>query len=134
MIKRVNHIAIAVADLEKAAEPYRLLGVPVSEPEILPEHGVRVCFLEFENVKIELLEAHGADSPIAKFMQKNPAGGMHHVCYDVEDLAATTAALDGAGIRVLGGGEPKIGAHGNPVIFTHPADLSGVLTEFEEPR
>lgn len=132
MIKRVNHIAIAVPDLEQAAEAYRRLGVPVSEPQALPEHGVRVVFLEFENVKLELLEALGDHSPITKFMQKSPAGGMHHICYDVEDIDATATALQASGIRVLGSGAPRIGAHGHPVIFAHPADLHGVLTEFEE--
>ncbi|MFG6082413.1 methylmalonyl-CoA epimerase [Paracoccus litorisediminis] len=134
MIKRVNHIAIAVPDLELAAQTWRNLGVTVSEPQTLPEHGVRVVFLEFGNVKLELLEAYGEGSPIGKFMQKNPSGGMHHVCFDVDDIGATSAKLQDAGIRVLGGGQPKIGAHGNPVLFAHPSDLFGVLTEFEEPH
>ncbi|MTH79036.1 methylmalonyl-CoA epimerase [Paracoccus aestuariivivens] len=134
MIKRVNHIAIAVPDLELAAETYRRLGVTVSEPQVLPEHGVRVVFLEFENVKLELIETYGEKSPVASFMRKNPSGGIHHVCFDVEDLQSTSETLKDAGIRVLGDGPPKIGAHGNPVLFAHPADLFGVLTEFEEPR
>lgn len=134
MLKRVNHIALAVPDLEAAAETYRRLGVAVSAPQDLPEHGVRVVFLDLGNVKLELLEPLGEASPIRRFLEKNPAGGLHHVCYDVDDLAPVRAALGEAGIRVLGEGEPKIGAHGNPVLFAHPADLFGTLTEFEETR
>ncbi|ACI59518.1 methylmalonyl-CoA epimerase (plasmid) [Rhizobium leguminosarum bv. trifolii WSM2304] len=129
MLKRVNHIAIAVPDLGEASEVYRALGVPISEPQVLPEHGVRVCFLEFANVKLELLEAIGDGSPIAKFLGRNPAGGVHHICYDVDDLVHVAATVKNAGVRLLGNEQPKIGAHGHPVLFAHPSDLSGVLTE-----
>lgn len=132
MIRRVNHIAIAVPDLKLAGETYRRLGVSVSEPQELPEHGVQVCFLEFQNLKIELVQAQGDASPIERFMDKNPVGGMHHICFEVDKLAPVTSVLRGNDIRVLGSGEPRIGAHGNPVIFAHPSDLFGVLTEFEE--
>lgn len=124
MIRRVNHIAIAVPSFELASATYRKLGVKVSEPQELPEHGVRVSFMEFENLKLEPVEAFGDGSPIQRFMEKSPGGGMHHLCLDVEDLEPA--------IRVLGSGEPKIGAHGNPVVFAHPSDLFGVLTEFEQ--
>ncbi|WCK80167.1 methylmalonyl-CoA epimerase [Agrobacterium fabrum] len=132
MIRRVNHIAIAVPDLELASETYRRLGVSVSEPQELPEHGVQVCFLEFENFKIELVQALGDGSPVERFMEKNRVGGIHHICFEVEALDPLTSALRDIDIRVLGSGGPKIGAHGNPVIFAHPSDLFGVLTEFEE--
>ncbi|QCL98191.1 methylmalonyl-CoA epimerase [Agrobacterium tumefaciens] len=132
MIRRVNHIAIAVPDLEAASATYRRLGVTVSESQELPEHGVRVSFLEFDNLKLELVEALGDASPIQRFIEKKPAGGIHHVCFEVEGLGPVTTVLRESGIRVLGSGEPKIGAHGNPVIFAHPSDLFGVLTEFEE--
>ena len=132
MITRVNHIAIAVPNLELASATYRKLGVTVSEPQELLEHGVRVSFMEFENLKLELVEAFGDGSPIQRFMEKNPGGGMHHVCFDVEDLGAAVSDLRESGIRVLGSGEPKIGAHGNPVVFAYPSDLFGVLTEFEQ--
>lgn len=132
MIRRVNHLAIAVPDLERASETYRALGVPVSQPQDLPEHGVRVVFLEFENLKIELVEAFGEGSPIERFMVKNPAGGMHHICFEVAELGPTVETLSDNGIRILGSGDARIGAHGNPVILAHPSDLCGVLTEFEE--
>ena len=132
MIRRVNHLAIAVPDLERASQIYRGLGVPVSEPQELPEHGVRVVFLEFENIKLELVEALGEQSPIQRFMERNPAGGMHHICFEVGALDPAVAKLADCGIRVLGTGSAKIGAHGNPVVFAHPSDLFGVLTEFEE--
>lgn len=132
MIRRVNHIAIAVPDLERASATYRKLGVPVSEPQDLPEHGVRVAFLEFDNIKLELMEALGDASPIERFLQKNPTGGMHHICYEVEELSPAVVALKETGVRMLNAGEARIGAHGNPVVFAHPADFSGVLTEFEE--
>ncbi|CVI24817.1 Methylmalonyl-CoA epimerase [Agrobacterium fabacearum CFBP 5771] len=132
MIRRVNHIAIAVPDLEAASATYRRLGVTVSESQELPEHGVRVSFLEFDNLKLELVEALGDASPIQRFIEKNPAGGIHHVCFEVEGLGPVTTVLRESGIRVLGSGVPKIGADGNPVIFAHPSDLFGVLTEFEE--
>ena len=132
MLKRVNHIAIAVPDLAAAAGRYRDLGVTTTEPQELPEHGVRIVFVEFENTKIELLEPLGPGSPIAAFLERQPAGGIHHICFEVPDLLAARDRLSATGIRILGDGEPKIGAHGNPVLFAHPKDMSGVLFEFEE--
>ena len=133
MIGRLNHVALAVPDLTEAAERYRTaLGASVSEPQPLPEHGVTVVFIELDNTKIELLEPLGADSPISVFLAKNPRGGMHHVCYEVSDIRAARDRLVASGARVLGDGEPKIGAHGKPVIFLHPSDLFGTLTELEE--
>ena len=133
MIGRLNHVALAVPDLTEAAERYRTaLGASVSEPKPLPEHGVTVVFIELDNTKIELLEPLGADSPISVFLAKNPRGGMHHVCYEVSDIRAARDRLVASGARVLGDGEPKIGAHGKPVIFLHPSDLFGTLTELEE--
>ena len=132
MLKRVNHIAIAVPDLETASDRYRSLGVTVSSPQELAEHGVRVAFVEFENIKIELLETLGGASPIAAFLQRQPAGGIHHICFDVDDLQKAVDAATSNGIRLLAGGEAKIGAHGNPVIFAHPKDFQGTLVEFEE--
>lgn len=132
MLKRVNHIAIAVPDLAAAAGRYRDLGVTTTEPQELPEHGVRIVFVEFENTKIELLEPLGPNSPIAAFLERQPAGGIHHVCFDVDDISAAIGTATANGIRLLGGGEPKIGAHGNPVVFAHPKDFQGTLVEFEE--
>lgn len=133
MIDRLNHVAIATPDVTAASEIYRgALGAEVSAPQDLPEHGVRVVFVTLPNTKVELLEPLGPDSPIAGFLQKNPAGGMHHVCYEVEDIRAAAARLAAAGARILGDGEPKIGAHGKPVLFLHPKDMGGVLTELEE--
>lgn len=132
MIRRVNHIAIAVPDLQHASEIYRQLGVPVLEPQDLPEHGVRVSFVKFDNLTLELMEPFGDASPIQRFLERNPGGAMHHLCFEVEAIDAATEVLQEQGIRVLGSGKPKQGAHGNPVIFAHPADLFGVLTEFEE--
>ncbi|ATN33974.1 methylmalonyl-CoA epimerase [Rhizobium sp. ACO-34A] len=133
MLGRVNHVAIAVPDLAAATASYRdTLGARVSEPQALPEHGVTVVFVELPNTKIELLEPLGADSPIAAFLAKNPGGGMHHICYEVEDILATRDQLAGGGARVLGGGEPKIGAHGKPVLFLHPKDFYGTLIELEQ--
>jgi methylmalonyl-CoA/ethylmalonyl-CoA epimerase len=133
MIGRLNHVAIATADLAAATGVYRdALGAAVSAPQDLPEHGVRVVFVTLPNTKIELLEPLGDASPIAAFLAKNPAGGLHHVCYEVEDIRAAAARLAAAGARVLGDGEPKIGAHGKPVLFLHPKDVGGVLTELEE--
>ncbi|EYR84013.1 MULTISPECIES: methylmalonyl-CoA epimerase [unclassified Shinella] len=132
MLKRVNHIAIAVPDLAAAASRYRDLGVTTTEPQELPEHGVRIVFVEFENTKIELLEPLGPNSPIAAFLERQPAGGIHHVCFDVDDISAAIGTATANGIRLLGGGEPKIGAHGNPVVFAHPKDFQGTLVEFEE--
>ena len=133
MIGRLNHVALAVPDLTEAAERYRTaLGASVSEPQPLPEHGVTVVFIELDNTKIELLEPLGADSPISVFLAKNPRGGMHHVCYEVSDIRAARDRLVASGARVLGDGEPKIGAHGKPVLFLHPSDVFGTLTELEE--
>ena len=133
MIGRLNHVAIAVADLEAAAALYRTsLGARVSEPASLPEHGVRVVFVELPNAKIELLQPLGENSPIAKFLQKNPDGGMHHLCFEVDDILAARDQLKLAGARVLGDGEAKIGAHGKPVLFLHPKDFNGTLIELEQ--
>ena len=133
MIGRLNHVAIAVPDLDVAATRYRdALGADVSDPQSLPEHGVRVVFVELGNTKVELLEPLGDESPIAAFLTKNPAGGMHHVCYEVDDIAAARDRLLADGSRVLGDGEPKIGAHGKPVLFLHPKDFCGTLVELEE--
>ena len=131
MIGRLNHIAIAVPDLSTAAAKYRdLLGASVGEPQALPEHGVTVVFIDTGNTKVELLEPLGEGSPIAGFLVKNPGGGMHHICFEVPDLAAAAAQLVAGGARVLGG--PKIGAHGRPVVFVHPKDFDGTLIELEE--
>ena len=133
MIGRLNHVAIAVKDLEKSAALYRdTLGAKVSAPQPEPNHGVTVVFIELPNTKIELLQPLGADSPIAKFLEKNPDGGMHHVCYEVEDILAARDQLKAKGARVLGDGEPKIGAHGKPVLFLHPKDFNGTLVELEQ--
>jgi methylmalonyl-CoA/ethylmalonyl-CoA epimerase len=133
MIGRLNHIAIAVPDLMAAAARYRdLLGAQVGPPQALPEHGVTVVFIDTGNSKLELLEPLGADSPIAGFLAKNPGGGMHHICFEVPDLAAAAATLTAGGARVLGDGTPKTGAHGLPVLFLHPRDFDGTLIELEE--
>ena len=133
MLGRLNHVAIAVPDLAAAAEVYAgTLGAEVSPPQPLPEHGVTVVFVTLPNTKIELLEPLGEDSPIARFLEKNPAGGMHHLCYEVEDIDAARDRLLAVGARVLGDGEPKIGAHGKPVLFLHPKDFSGTLIELEQ--
>lgn len=133
MIGRLNHVAIVVPDLKAAAAVYRdLLGARVSAPEDLPEHGVTTVFVELPNTKIELLHPLGSDSPIAKFLQSNPAGGMHHVCYEVGDIGLARDLLRKAGARVLGDGEPRIGAHGKPVLFLHPKDFCGTLVELEQ--
>lgn len=133
MIGRLNHVAIAVPDLEKAAAKYRdLLGAEVHHPQALPEHGVTVVFVLLENSKIELLYPLGPNSPIAKFLEANPSGGMHHVCFEVPDLADAAEALVAGGARILGDGTPKIGAHGLPVLFLHPKDFDGTLIELEE--
>ncbi|MCX7899764.1 MAG: methylmalonyl-CoA epimerase [Methylocystis sp.] len=133
MIGRLNHVAIVVENVEKASELYRsALGAKVSAPEIVAEHGVTVVFIELPNTKIELLEPYGENSPVAGFLAKNPAGGMHHVCYEVEDILAARDRLKAAGARVLGDGEPKIGAHGKPVLFLHPKDFCGTLVELEQ--
>ena len=133
MLGRVNHIALAVPDLEAAVARYRdSLGATVSAPQVLPEHGVTVVFVTFDNTKVELLEPLGEASPIASFLAKNPDGGMHHICYEVTDILAARDRLQAAGARVLGNGEPRIGAHGNPVLFLHPKDFFGTLVELEE--
>ena len=133
MIGRLNHVAIAVPDLEAAAEQYRTaLGANVGTPKDEPDHGVTVVFIELPNTKIELLYPLGDDSPITGFLEKNPAGGIHHVCYEVEDILSARDQLKEAGLRVLGNGEPKIGAHGKPVLFLHPKDMNGTLTELEQ--
>ena len=133
MIGRLNHVAIAVKDLEKSASLYRdTLGARVSPPQAEPTHGVTVVFIELPNTKIELLAPLGENSPIAKFLEKNPDGGMHHVCYEVDDILAARDRLKAGGARVLGDGEPKIGAHGKPVLFLHPKDFNGTLVELEQ--
>lgn len=133
MIGRLNHIAIAVPDLSAASAVYRnILSANVSEPLPLPEHGVRVCFITLPNTKVELLQPLGEDSPVAKFLASNPQGGIHHVCYEVEDILAARDRLIAEGARILGTGEPKIGAHGLPVLFLHPKDFCGTLVELEE--
>jgi len=133
MIGRLNHVAIAVPDIAAASATYRdALGATVSEAVEQPDHGVTTVFIELPNTKIELLEPLGADSPIAKFLEKSPSGGMHHVCYEVDDIRAARDRLVAAGARVIGDGEPKIGAHGKPVLFLHPKDFCGTLTELEE--
>jgi methylmalonyl-CoA/ethylmalonyl-CoA epimerase len=133
MIGRLNHIAIAVPRLSEAAELYRrALGAEVSEPVAQPAHGVTVVFVTLPNTKIELLEPLGENSPIAAFLARNSAGGIHHVCYEVADIRAARDHLKAAGARVLGDGEPRIGAHGKPVLFLHPKDFCGTLVEIEE--
>ncbi|KEQ06829.1 MULTISPECIES: methylmalonyl-CoA epimerase [Pseudorhizobium] len=133
MLGRVNHIAIAVPDLAQATATYRdLLNARVSQPQALPEHGVTVVFVELENTKVELLEPLGEGSPLAAFLEKNPSGGMHHICYEVADILAARDQLQLAGMRILGDGTPKTGAHGKPVLFLHPKDMAGTLVELEE--
>lgn len=133
MIGRLNHVAIAVPDLDAAAAQYRdALGAKVGKPQDEPDHGVTVIFIELPNTKIELLYPLGDDSPINGFLEKNPSGGIHHVCYEVDDIIAARDSLKASGLRALGNGEPKIGAHGKPVIFLHPKDMNGVLTELEQ--
>jgi methylmalonyl-CoA/ethylmalonyl-CoA epimerase len=133
MIGRLNHVAIAVRDIAKAAAVYRdILGAQVSAVVPQPEHGVSTVFITLPNTKIELLEPLDADSPIAKFLDRNPDGGIHHLCYEVADVAAARDALLARGARVLGDGTPKIGAHGKPVLFLHPKDFCGTLVELEQ--
>jgi methylmalonyl-CoA/ethylmalonyl-CoA epimerase len=133
MIGRLNHVAIAVPDLEGAARTYReTLGAKVSEPLPQPEHGVTVVFIELPNTKVELVHPLGDKSPLANFLEKNPAGGIHHICYEVEDILAARDRLKAEGARVLGDGEPRIGAHGKPVLFLHPKDFCGTLVELEQ--
>lgn len=133
MIGRLNHVAIAVRNIAVSTAIYRdTLGAKVTAPQAMPEHGVTVVFVELPNTKIELLEPLGAASPIAKFLEKSPDGGIHHVCYEVEDIIAARDKLKAQGARVLGDGEPKIGAHGKPVLFLHPKDFCGTLVEIEQ--
>ncbi len=133
MIGRLNHVAVAVPNLAAAVAQYRdTLGARVSAPDALPEHGVTVVFVTLPNTKIELLEPLGTDSPIAKFLERNPAGGVHHLCYEVDDIIAARDQLEAGGARVLGDGEPRTGAHGKPVIFLHPKDFCGTLIELEQ--
>lgn len=133
MIGKLNHVAIVVPDLEAASAIYRdTLGASVSQPLELPEHGVITVFVELPNTKIELLHPMSDESPIAKFLEKNPSGGMHHICYEVADIEAAAAKLQESGARVLGDGTPKIGAHNKPVLFLHPKDFCGTLVELEQ--
>lgn len=133
MLGRINHVALAVRDLSAAEEAYRqMLGAKLSTRQALPEHGVTVVFVELPNSKVELLEPLGENSPIAAFLDKNPAGGMHHICYEVDDILTARDHLKQSGARVLGDGEPKIGAHGKPVLFLHPKDFFGTLIELEQ--
>jgi len=133
MIGRLNHVAIAVKDIAKASAVYRdTLGAQVSDKVPQPDHGVSTVFITLPNTKIELLEPLGEGSPIAKFLDKNPDGGIHHVCYEVDDIKAARDKLKAEGARVLGDGEPKIGAHGKPVLFLHPKDFCGTLVELEQ--
>ena len=133
MIGRLNHVAIVVPDLAAAAALYRdTLGARVSPPLALPAHGVTVVFVELPNTKIELLEPLGTDSPVAGFLAKNPSGGMHHLCYEVPDIIVARDRLKASGARVLGDGEPRIGAHDKPVLFLHPKDFCGTLIEIEQ--
>jgi methylmalonyl-CoA/ethylmalonyl-CoA epimerase len=132
-IGRLNHVAIAVTDVAKAARVYRdTLGAEISAAVAQPDHGVTTVFVTLPNTKIELMEPLGESSPIAKFLQRSPDGGIHHLCYEVDDILATRDQLKARGVRVLGDGEPKIGAHGKPVLFLHPKDLCGTLIEIEE--
>ena len=133
MIGRLNHVAIAVRDLKSGSRVYRdTLGAELSDPLPQPEHGVTVVFVTLPNTKIELLEPLGAGSPIQKFLDRNPDGGIHHICYEVDDIRAARDQLLGQGARVLGSGEPRIGAHGKPVLFLHPKDFCGTLVELEQ--
>jgi len=133
MIGRLNHVAIAVPDLAAAAALYRdTLGAKVGAPQDEPDHGVTVVFIDLPNTKIELLAPLGEGSPIAGFLEKSPAGGIHHICYEVDDILAARDRLKAGGARVLGSGEPKIGAHGKPVLFLHPKDFTGCLVELEQ--
>lgn len=133
MIGRLNHVAIAVKDLAAATSVYKnALGAEMTPPLPQPEHGVTVVFVTLPNTKIEFLEPLGEGSPIAKFLERNPDGGIHHICYEVDDIIAARDTLKAQGARVLGDGNPKIGAHGKPVLFLHPKDFCGTLTELEQ--
>ncbi|MDE2466833.1 MAG: methylmalonyl-CoA epimerase [Alphaproteobacteria bacterium] len=133
MIGRLNHVAIATRDISSAADVYRqTLGAKVSDPVPQPDHGVTTVFVDLPNTKIELLEPLGENSPIAKFLEKNPSGGMHHICYEVDDIHAAVAQMKAKGATITGSGEPRIGAHGKPVVFLHPKDFVGTLIELEQ--
>jgi methylmalonyl-CoA/ethylmalonyl-CoA epimerase len=133
MIGRLNHVAIVVPDLDAASAVYRdTLGASVSAPVAMPEHGVTTVFVDLGNTKVELLQPLGESSPIARFLERNPGGGMHHVCYEVDDIHAAARTLASQGARVLGDGAPRIGAHGKPVLFLHPKDFCGTLVELEQ--
>ncbi|MBQ09260.1 MAG: methylmalonyl-CoA epimerase [Gammaproteobacteria bacterium] len=133
MIGKINHIAIAVPDLESASKTYKdILGANVSDPVAMPDHGVTTVFVELPNTKIELLEPLGSDSPIQKFLEKNPKGGMHHICYEVDDIYDARDQLIKNGAKILGSGEPSVGAHDKPVLFLHPRDFCGTLIEIEQ--
>lgn len=132
LITWLNHIAIAVPDLAKAAAQYEMLGATVSEPQCLPDHGVTVVFATLPNTKIELLHPYGEASPVAAFLEKNPSGGIHHICFEVSDVDKAAETVVGMGARVLGDGKAKLGAHNKPVIFAHPKDFDGALVEFEQ--
>jgi methylmalonyl-CoA/ethylmalonyl-CoA epimerase len=133
MLGRLNHVALAVPDVEAAARLYRdRLGAQVSKPKPLPEHGVTIVFVDLENSKIELMQPLGENSPIAGFLARNPDGGIHHVCYEVENIRAARERLKNEGVRILGNGEPKTGMHGRPVIFLHPKDFAGTLNIFRD--
>jgi len=133
MIGRLNDVAIVVPDLEAAAATYaETLGAKVSAPIELPEHGVTTIFVELPNTKIELLQPLGENSPVAKFLERNPDGGMHHVCYEVDEILTARDQLVASGARILGDGEPRTGAHGKPVLFLHPKDFCGTLVEIEQ--
>jgi methylmalonyl-CoA/ethylmalonyl-CoA epimerase len=133
MIGRLNHLAIVVPDLGAASAVYRqALGARVSAPQALPAHGVTVVFVELPNAKIELLQPLGEESPLRNFLERNPSGGMHHVCYEVDDIITARDRLRGEGARVLGDGEPRLGAHDKPVLFLHPKDFCGTLIELEQ--
>lgn len=133
MIGRLNHVAVVVPDLEAARRLYEsTLGAKVSQPVAMPEHGVTTVFVELPNAKIELLHPLGEDSPVRNFLERNPAGGVHHICYEVDDILKARDRLKAKGVRILGRGEPRIGAHGKPVIFLHPKDFCGTLIELEQ--
>lgn len=133
MIGRMNHVAIAVPDLAAASSVYKtMLGARVSEPKPMPEHGVTTVFVDLPNIKVELLHPLGEDSPIGRFLERHPDGGMHHICYEVEDIESARDLLSAQGARVLGDGQAKIGAHGKPVLFLHPKDFCGTLIEIEQ--
>lgn len=135
MIGRLNHVAIAVPDLDAAVSTYRnVLGAKVSAPQDEPDHGVTVVFIELPNTKVELLYPLGDKSPIKGFLEKNPNGGIHHICYEVDNIYSARDQLKSKGARVIGDGEPKIGAHGNPVLFLHPKDFNGTLVELEQAK